>query len=361
MSPFSNILAPNHGADDLQLRVHISRESETTATPTLDSRTSSTPTLPPPRSHHSQRQLNDDALGDFFGGRGHRTRTQRREHRVPPPYSPDWDGEKLPVYTPSPDFEMETVARHLFKYGFFFPVFWAVGVYFLFAPIRVSADWESDRTEEEKEKMLSEMRATETKWAKRCLWALLSFFVKTPTMVNFAELKAKAERAKDASVAAAANTRDRYSSTPSSKTNWDPNWKRARAPPPPPPGGTMASVSTSGPPLPSRTRPHDVIGLGLSALPAYVPPPPPTRAASGYPPSHRETSQDAVNRIDWVHLSPEDKEAFFGLLDEFFSRYLGIELGPRERRAAPSSVSGTLAGLSTRLPPMVNKMTRPPV
>lgn len=43
--------------------------------------------------------------------------------------------------------------------------------------MRVSADWESDKTEEEKEKVLSEMRETEMKWAKRCLWALLSFFV----------------------------------------------------------------------------------------------------------------------------------------------------------------------------------------
>lgn len=47
----------------------------------------------------------------------------------------------------------------------------------MFAPMRVTADWQSDRTEEEKEKMLSEMRAAEAKWAKRCLWALLSFFV----------------------------------------------------------------------------------------------------------------------------------------------------------------------------------------
>ena len=58
-----------------------------------------------------------------------------------------------------------------------FPVFWAIGVYFLFAPMRVTADWQSDKTEEEKEKLLSEMRVAELKWSKRCLWALLSFFV----------------------------------------------------------------------------------------------------------------------------------------------------------------------------------------
>ncbi|KAG9311092.1 hypothetical protein JVU11DRAFT_9000 [Chiua virens] len=178
MNSLANTRSPNHSGptvrvpDDLQLRVHVSRESESTMTPTLDSRTSSTPTLPPPRTHHSARQLNDDALGDFFGGRSHRTRTQQR---APPAYSPDWDGEKLPEYASSPDFEMETVARHLFKYGFFFPVFWAIGVYFLFAPMRVPSDWQSDKTVEEKEKILDEMRHAEAKWAKRCLWALLSF------------------------------------------------------------------------------------------------------------------------------------------------------------------------------------------
>ncbi|KAI6042389.1 hypothetical protein EDC04DRAFT_2512790, partial [Pisolithus marmoratus] len=94
----------------------------------------------------------------------------------PPPYSPDWDGQKLPEYTPSLS-ETDTVARQLFKYGFFFPLFWAIGVYFIFAPMRVSPDWEQGKTEAEREKILSDLRQTEMKWAKRCLWALLSFFV----------------------------------------------------------------------------------------------------------------------------------------------------------------------------------------
>jgi len=180
--------------EDLQLRVHISRESATTAAPTLYSAASSTPTLPPPRSHHSPRQLNDEALGEFFGGRGYRTRTQRqhRDHRIPPPYSPDWDGEKLPTYSvTSLDTEPDTVARHLFKYGFLFPFFWVVGVYFLFAPMRVSADWESDRTSEDKEKMLSDMRATEKKWAKRCLWALLLFIASLAIVVAVVVVSAR--------------------------------------------------------------------------------------------------------------------------------------------------------------------------
>ncbi|KIO03600.1 hypothetical protein M404DRAFT_145144 [Pisolithus tinctorius Marx 270] len=170
----------------VQLCVQISRESETTTSHSVNSGASSTlpilPACPAPTASHPRRQSRDDALTDFFGGRGQRVRAQQqqqrqpRQHRSPPPYSPDWDGEKLPAYTPSSS-EPDTVARQLFKYGFFFPLFWAIGVYFMFAPMRVSHDWEQGKTEEEKEKILSNLRQTEMKWAKRCLWALLSFFV----------------------------------------------------------------------------------------------------------------------------------------------------------------------------------------
>ena len=161
-----------------------------------------------------------------------------------------------------------------------------------------------------------------------------------------AELKAKAEKAKDAGVTKATNTRDRFISTPSSKVNWDPNWKRAPPPPatsspsgrPPPPVRSRLDDSASGsgatPPVVPRTlRPTELDDV--PAAPPYIPRPPPTRAVSGYPTAHQDTSQDAVTKIDWANLSAEDKEEFFGWLDEFFSRYLGIELGPRERRSAP--------------------------
>ncbi|KAH0833964.1 hypothetical protein J3R83DRAFT_11181 [Lanmaoa asiatica] len=193
-------------------------------------------------------------------------------------------------------------------------------------------------------------------------------------MVNFAELKAKAEKAKDASITKVTNTRDRYSSVPSSKANWDPNWKRG----PPPPATASPRASTSGPPPPpSRSRPDGLAsGMGIAppsiprasrptddspAPPPYIPRPPPTRAASGYPPSHRE---DAENRIDWANLSAEDKEEFFGWLDEFFSQYLGIELSPRWRRSVPSSVIATLPVhrmQNARSPPTVNMVTRPQI
>ncbi|KAG9311088.1 hypothetical protein JVU11DRAFT_8996 [Chiua virens] len=200
------------------------------------------------------------------------------------------------------------------------------------------------------------------------------------TMVNFAELKAKAEKAKDASVTKMTNTRDRLSSTPSSKVNWDPNWKRA---PPPRPGYPSAAGmggkgaappvpswpegDANGPPAISRaSRPTD----DARALPSYVPPPPPTRASSAYPPGHGHRTNASVasqdtgeEKIDWANLSLEDKVAFFGWLDEFFSRYLGVELGPRGKATSPL-MSGALPGQrlpSTRAPPMVNIATRPQV
>ncbi|KAF9234594.1 hypothetical protein BU15DRAFT_78889 [Melanogaster broomeanus] len=321
MSPFANIWIPNNNgastshipAEDLQLRVHISRESETTSAPSVDSRTSSSaPISPPPAVHHPRRQLHDDSLTDFFGGRGQRMRSQ---HRAPPPYSPDWDGEKLPEYPICSELEPETVARHMFKYGF------------------------------------------------------------------FAELKAKAEKAKDTGVTKMSNTRDRFSSVPASKTNWDPNWKRAPPPAPAPRGSASPSANSPPPPPPSRHRP-DVSSAGSSAAPPpvvprasrpdgdvsapshYTPLPPPTRSASGYPPSHREAPRDVVDEIDWANLSPEDREEFFGWLDEFFSRYLNVELGPREPTLPPSSARSVPVRppvQHARPPPMVNMTTRPPV
>ncbi|KIK95703.1 hypothetical protein PAXRUDRAFT_365975 [Paxillus rubicundulus Ve08.2h10] len=190
-------------------------------------------------------------------------------------------------------------------------------------------------------------------------------------MVNFAELKAQAAKAKDTSVTKMTNTRDKYISVPSSKTNWDPNWKRA--PPPPPSRGSASSASRPPPALSSRSRP-DITSENLSVVPplpvprgsrpvggsppppTYIPPPPPTRLASGYPPSPRD-----VDRIDWTNLSPEDKEEFFGWLDEFFSRYLNIELSPRAPKAPRSAAMSMPAGFvrNMRPPPMVNMASRP--
>ncbi|KAI6142991.1 hypothetical protein BKA82DRAFT_4187451 [Pisolithus tinctorius] len=106
-------------------------------------------------------------------------------------------------------------------------------------------------------------------------------------MVNFAELKAKAEKAKDAGVA-------RVRGTPRSSTS---------SPPPPPP------------PRPTGSQGR------------------------------------RIGRISVL----DDKEEFFRWLDEFFSRYLNVELGPRTSPGATSvRPSAARSG-----PPPVNTATRP--
>lgn len=153
------------------------------------------------------------------------------------------------------------------------------------------------------------------------------------------------------------------SSVPLKKTNWDPYNK---SPPPPPPAprlntSTRPSASSPLPPPPNRSQ--------SSASSAYSnassPPPPPNRfspsSTGGPPPVVRSTrpsipasqsSQTAGQalfnantksapprppvrgsqrqnfngdeEIDWGNLTPEDKEVFFGWLDEFFERYYNV-------------------------------------
>jgi hypothetical protein len=182
-----------------------------------------------------------------------------------------------------------------------------------------------------------------------------------------AELKQKAEKAKDAGVTRMANTRDKYSSVPSAKTNWDPNWKR---PPPSAPTGS-ASTYRNGPPSPPplQTRPDTSESMSSSITPpppvprgsrpdthspsSYSPlPPPPTRLKSAYPPQTGSTEQ--VDHIDWANLSQEDKDEFFSWLDEFFSRYFNIAL-PAKRELPLVGMKGSLP--STSGPPVCSMMS----
>ncbi|KAH7909996.1 hypothetical protein BJ138DRAFT_1066079 [Hygrophoropsis aurantiaca] len=128
------------------------------------------PISPPPAAYYSPTQIQERMIIEFFGGRSQRTRTREP---APPAYSQEGDCEKLPTYDECTT-EPVTLARYLFVYGFFFPVFWLVGITIIFSPLRVSPGWESDKTEEEKQQLLSEMRATELKWAKRCLLATVT-------------------------------------------------------------------------------------------------------------------------------------------------------------------------------------------
>jgi len=94
----------------------------------------------------------------------------------------------------------------------------------------------------------------------------------------------------------------------------------------------------------------------VSPPPAHAPPPIVRVSHSPEP---------TGDRIDWVNLSHEDKEAFFDWLDEFFSRYLGVTLEPRSKSETGLG-GGNVNALASRLgamafeggPPMYS--ARPP-
>ncbi|KAF8736342.1 hypothetical protein AX14_000455 [Amanita brunnescens Koide BX004] len=235
-------------------------------------------------------------------------------------------------------------------------------------------------------------------------------------MPSFADLKAKAVKVKDAGIEKAQNVKDRNTSIPMKKTNWDPysgeappplppprvnsRSKPAKPPLPPPPsrtGGSAArtpslptpsapalpgrpvagpprlpartpsSISASAvpPPLPSRGASASSLALSSSPgaplpppisrstrptdsqpPPPPAPPPPVARAysapapapAPALPQRKLETQSSTTSlsdvrtrfgkepRIDWTNLSHEDRHAFYGWLDEYFSRSLNITL-----------------------------------
>jgi peptidoglycan/LPS O-acetylase OafA/YrhL len=150
-------------------------------------------------------QLQDDMFTQFLGGKPHRTRALERH--APPPYLREGEFEKLPVYTacpcPGADDESKTLTRYLFVYGFctfvvttyitrhdtdefpsVFPLFWIVGVAIIFSPLRPAPEWETGKSEEERRRLLAEMRVSELKWAKRCLYAVVALLVLIVVLVT---------------------------------------------------------------------------------------------------------------------------------------------------------------------------------
>ncbi|KAF8064207.1 proline-rich protein [Lyophyllum atratum] len=191
---------------------------------------------------------------------------------------------------------------------------------------------------------------------------------------SFAELKAKAGKAKDATMSKVRDTRDKNTSVPMAKTNWDPYSKQPAPPPPPPrvhsntrpapsfpppppapnrptlppPPSRTPSIPSRTPTLPIRSPAFASPSSSPALTPTPAPRPPPrslpssTLPSSGPPPIIRSTRPDIAPRvsdeqqeptIDWANLSDEDKEVFFSWLDEFFSKSLNITIPPRDSRA----------------------------
>ncbi|TFK75117.1 hypothetical protein BDN72DRAFT_811302 [Pluteus cervinus] len=161
--------------------------ASTTASTTLASRPISGAHLPLPemlpvmthvvRASITSEQTSDP-LNDFFGAprSSSPTRESRHDRRISvseplPPYS----AEPLPAYTKRA--EPTTLAQYLFKFGFLFPPFWILGALILASPLRepaptASGSWLPEKTEEERQQIILQMREVEVKWALRCLFAL---------------------------------------------------------------------------------------------------------------------------------------------------------------------------------------------
>jgi hypothetical protein len=64
-----------------------------------------------------------------------------------------------------------------------FPLFWILGVIILLSPLSApdstdpSSGWLAEKSDEERQFVVSEMRRVEVKWAKRCLWALSTLVI----------------------------------------------------------------------------------------------------------------------------------------------------------------------------------------
>jgi hypothetical protein len=129
-----------------------------------------------------------------------------------------------------------------------------------------------------------------------------------------AEIKLKANKAKDAGVSSFQNTRDRYQSVPMAKSKFDPHGTNPHDPSPR--SSLSNSDSPSAPPPPPAPRQFRPKVAGKPPAPSL-----PQRGVGA-------RGVDSETKVDWANLSAEDKEAFFSWLDEYFSRMLGIEIKP---------------------------------
>ena len=165
------------------------------------------PTPPPQASTHSPHQPlqqgEADPFDDFFGVSHSSPRPSpiggTRESRHDATLPSYHHGEDLPAYSrwdeEAGPKEPPTLAMYMFKYGFckspnlydppqqlmlpriVFPIFWIIGSIILCVPLRAPAEWEPTKSREERAELITHMRQTEVRWAKRCLIALVFLII----------------------------------------------------------------------------------------------------------------------------------------------------------------------------------------
>ncbi|KAL1705143.1 hypothetical protein EV121DRAFT_279846 [Schizophyllum commune] len=159
----------------------------------MSSASAASTTLPAPATavtHDAHTALEMNPMDSFFGyalSGAAPTHTSRHDRRLsadveaPPAYEED---PSPPKYTKK--YEPTTLAMFLFKFGFLFPLFWIIGSCILLTPLSapappsdadVEAAWMPEKTPEERACIVAHIRSVEVKWAKRCLFALLTLLV----------------------------------------------------------------------------------------------------------------------------------------------------------------------------------------
>ncbi|KAF5353422.1 hypothetical protein D9756_008023 [Leucocoprinus leucothites] len=98
-----------------------------------------------------------------------------------------------------------------------------------------------------------------------------------------------------------------------------------QATPPPPPAPNLTTKPGSAPVLHTPT-PAPAFPRAPPRRSPIISPKPPTPEIEYYEPEAIAEKAE----IDWANLTDEDKQVFFSWLDEFFTRSLGIPIGPKE-------------------------------
>ncbi|WVR09757.1 hypothetical protein IAU60_006833 [Kwoniella sp. DSM 27419] len=97
-----------------------------------------------------------------------------------------WSTDELPLYTEDTRTEPLTLARGLWLWGFLCPLLWFLGMCILWIPLRpVEEELDLERAQKIQE-MITILRRTELKYAKRCMWALLSFLAILLSIIGIA-------------------------------------------------------------------------------------------------------------------------------------------------------------------------------
>nr|GAT50222.1 predicted protein [Mycena chlorophos] len=140
-------------------------------------RTSSSSSLVLPAPVAAVSRDNHNLVDDFFGSRESRHDSRRiSTASLPPPYV---ECPEYSIRAPEP----VTLAMYLFKFGFLFPPFWILGVCILLSPLRAppagppSASWMPEKTDAERQMIIDRMRTAELRWARRCLYALVTLIL----------------------------------------------------------------------------------------------------------------------------------------------------------------------------------------